>query len=233
MMGAGAVLGLLAASVHGSEADIRKSLQAKFRDIPVESISKTPVAGIYEVVLGGRVMYTDEKGSFAFIGNLLDLRGSTERDLTGERTVQLNAQSLKQSLDLAFKRVRGNGRRVIYTFEDPNCGWCRKLHGELAKINDVTVYTFLWPILSSDSVDKSKMVWCARDRAKAWDDVMTRGTVQMQDAGKGCDTPIEKNLKLAKRFGLNGTPAIFLADGRQLGGFVPADKLEEALSLVK
>ena len=228
-----AFLGLLAAAAHGNEADIRKSLQGKFRDMPVESVSKTPFSGIYEVVLGGRILYTDEKGSFVFIGNLVDLRGPTERDLTDERTGQLNSQALKQSVDLAIKRVRGNGRRIVYTFEDPNCGWCRKFHAELGKLNNVTIYTFLWPILSPDSVEKSKLVWCARDRVKAWDDVMTRGTVQMQDGGKSCDTPVEKNLALAKRFGARGTPAVYLADGRQVGGFLAADKLEEALNSVK
>lgn len=223
---------LSAAPVYGGEAEIRSAIQSKFRDVPVESVSKTPFSGIYEVVLGGRVLYTDEKGSFVFIGNLIDLRGPTERDLTDERTAQIAAQTLKQSVDLAIKRVRGNGKRVIYTFEDPNCGWCKKFHGELGRVNNVTIYTFLWPILSPDSVEKSKTVWCARDRIKAWDDVMTRGTVQMQDAGKSCDTPIEKNLALAKRFGARGTPAVYLADGRQVGGFVPADKLEEALNVV-
>lgn len=223
---------LSAGPVNGSEADIRKAIQSKFRDAQVESVSKTPFSGIYEVVLGGRILYTDEKGSFVFIGNLLDLRGPTERDLTDERAGQITAQTLKQSVDLAIKRVRGNGKRVIYTFEDPNCGWCRKFHGELARVNNVTIYTFLWPILSPDSVEKSKAVWCARDRIKAWDDVMTRGTVQMQEAGRSCDTPIEKNLALAKRFGARGTPAVYLADGRQVGGFVPADKLEEALNAV-
>lgn len=228
-----ALCGAVAAAAQSAEADIRKALQAKFKETAIESVSKTPFNGIYEVVLGGRILYTDEKGSFAFIGNLIDLRGPGERDLTDERSAQLNAQALKQSVDSAIKRVRGNGKRVIYTFEDPNCGWCKKFHGELARLNHVTIYTFLWPILSQESVDKAKMVWCAKDRAKAWDDVMTRGTVQVQEAGKSCDTPVEKNLALAKRFGARGTPAVYLADGRQVGGYLAADKLEEALNAVK
>jgi len=229
----GLLIWLAATGAQGSEAEIRKALQSKFRDAAVESVNKTPFPGIYEVVLGGRILYTDEKGSFVFIGNLIDLRAGTERDLTDERTSQLTAQALRQSADLAIKRVRGNGRRVLYTFEDPNCGWCRKFHGELARLNNVTIYTFLWPILSPDSVEKSKQVWCARDRVKAWDDLMTRGSVQLQDGGRNCETPIEKNLALAKRFGARGTPAVYLADGRQVGGFVQADKLEEALNSVK
>jgi thiol:disulfide interchange protein DsbC len=225
-------LGFAAGSAHANEAEIRKAMQARFPGVPVESVTKTPFPGVFEVIAGGRIYYTDEKASFLFIGNLFDTRGPAERDLTEERYAQLNAQTLKQSTELAIKRVRGNGRRVIYTFEDPNCGWCRKFHGELAKLNNVTIYTFLWPVLSPDSTEKAKMVWCARDRIKAWDDVMTRGTVQMQDGGKNCDTPIEKNIALAKRFGARGTPAVYLADGRQVGGYLAADKLEEALNSV-
>ena len=224
--------GLAAASAQANEAEIRKAMQARFPGVPVESVTKTPFAGIFEVIVGGRIHYTDEKASFLFIGSLFDTRGPAERDLTEERYAQIYAQALKQSTDLAIKRVRGNGRRVLYTFEDPNCGWCKKFHGELGRLNNVTIYTFLWPVLSPDSTEKAKMVWCARDRLKAWDDVMTRGSVQMQDGGKNCETPIDKNIALAKRFGARGTPAVYLVDGRQVGGYVPADKLEEALNTV-
>jgi len=219
--------GLAAGAAHGSEAVIRKAVQARFPDLPVESIAKTPFNGIYEVVLGGRIVYTDEKVSYVFIGNLLDTRGPGERDLTRERGAQLAAQTLRKATDQAIKRVRGTGKRVIYTFEDPNCGYCKQLQKELTKVNDVTIYTFLMPILSQDSVEKSRAIWCAKDRAKAWDDVMLRGLALPGEAK--CDTPLEKNMELAQRFRINGTPAIFLADGRMLGGYVPADELEKAM----
>jgi len=213
---------------HGSEAAIRKVVQARFPDLAVESIAKTPFDGLYEVVLGGRILYTDEKVSYIFIGSLLDTRGTGERDLTRERGAQLAAQTLRKATDQAIKRVRGNGKRVIYTFEDPNCGYCKQLQKELTKVNDVTVYTFLMPILSQDSVEKSRAIWCAKDRGKAWDDVMLRGATPPGEAK--CETPLEKNLALAQRFRINGTPAIFLADGRMLGGYVPADELEQAMN---
>jgi thiol:disulfide interchange protein DsbC len=117
---------------------------------------------------------------------------------------------------------------VIYTFEDPNCGYCKQLQKELVKLNDVTVYTFLWPILSQDSVDKSRAIWCSKDRVKAWDDVMLRGAAAQSD-GK-CDAPLDRNMELARRFGIRGTPAIFLADGRMLGGYLPAAELEQAMN---
>jgi len=219
---------LAAGAAYGDEAAIRNAVQGRFPDIPVESVSRTPFSGIYEVVLGGRVLYTDEKVSFIFIGNLLDTRGAGERDVTRERSAQLTAQALRKSTEQAIKRVRGNGKRVVYTFEDPNCGYCRELQKELLKITDVTIYTFLWPILSPDSVEKSRAVWCAKDRGKAWDDLMSRGVAPQSDGR--CDTPLQKNMELAQRFGMRGTPAIYLSDGSTIGGFVAADKLEQAIN---
>jgi len=221
---------LAAGSAWASEAAIRKAVQTRFPDIPVDSVSKTPFGGIYEVVVGGRILYTDEKVSYLFIGSLLDARGTGERDLTAERSAQLAAQTLRKSTDQAIKRVRGNGKRVIYTFEDPNCGYCRQLQRELQKVNDITIYTFLWPILSQDSVDKSRAIWCAKDRAKAWDDVMLRGAVAQSDGQ--CETPIDRNKQLAQRFRINGTPAIFFADGSMNNGYLPAEQLEHALNTV-
>jgi thiol:disulfide interchange protein DsbC len=218
---------LITGAASASEA-VRKGVQARFPEMAVESVQKTPFSGLYEVVVGGRIPYTDEKVSYIFIGNLIDARGAAERDLTRERNAQLAIQTLKKASDQAIKRVRGNGKRVIYTFEDPNCGYCKQLQKELAKINDITIYTFLWPILSQDSIDKSRTIWCAKDRAKAWDDFMLRGAAAQSDGN--CVVPFEKNHELTQRFGIRGTPAIFLADGRMLGGFLPAAELEKEMS---
>jgi len=222
------VTGLAAGAAYGSEAAIRQAFQAKFSNASVESVTRTPFAGIYEVVFNGQIAYTDEKVSFVFFGNLVDVRGGAERNLTRERSTQLAAQALRKATDQAIKRVRGNGKRVIYTFEDPNCGYCKQLQKELVKVNDITIYTFLWPILSQDSVDKSRAIWCAKDRARAWEDVMLRGAAAQSD-GK-CESPIDKNMELAQRFGIRGTPAIFFADGSMIGGYIPAEQLEQAMS---
>ncbi|HSB49496.1 MAG TPA: DsbC family protein, partial [Burkholderiales bacterium] len=139
---------IAATGAAASEAAIQKAFQARFTSATVESVTRTPFPGIYEVIFNGQIAYTDEKLSFVFFGNLVDLRAGAERNLTRERSAQLNAQSLRKSSDNAVKRVRGNGKRVFYTFEDPNCGFCRELQKEVMKLNDVTVYTFLWPILS-------------------------------------------------------------------------------------
>ncbi|MBX9810670.1 MAG: DsbC family protein [Burkholderiales bacterium] len=211
------------------EAAVRQGFQAKFPKMTVEAVSKTPFPGIYEVLFNGQIVYTDEKVTFLLAGNLFDLRNQQPRNLTQDRNNRLTASTLASSTDMAVKRVRGNGKRTLYTFEDPNCGYCKKLQEELVKLNNVTIYTFLLPIVSPpDSVEKSKAVWCAKDRAKAWDELMSKGTVP--GGTKNCDTPIEKSIELAQRFGVRGTPAVYLADGQQIGGYLPADKIEQALN---
>jgi thiol:disulfide interchange protein DsbC len=219
--------GFAATGAYADESSVRQGFKAKFPKMTVESVGKTPFAGMFEVIVDGQVFYTDAKVSYLFSGNLLDVRGQP-RNLTQEATGKIAAATLAKSTDLAVKRVKGNGKRVIYTFEDPNCGYCKELQKELAKMNDITIYTFLWPILSQDSIDKSKTIWCSRDRAKAWEDYMIRGAALT--GKRDCDTSaLEKNAKLAQRFGLRGTPGVYLASGEQVGGYVPAEKLEAAL----
>ena len=226
------VSALLGGPAQADEASIRQAFQAKFPKMAVESIARTPFAGIYEVVLDGQVFYTDDKVSYLFSGNLIDMRSREPRNLTQEASGRLAAATLAKATDTAVKRVKGNGKRVIYTFEDPNCGYCRELQKELAKMNDVTIYTFLWPILSADSAEKSKAIWCSKDRAKAWDDAMLKGIALT--GRRDCDTSaIERNKRLAQRFNLKGTPAIYLGNGEQVGGYLPAEKLEAALAAAR
>lgn len=229
------VSALLGGPVQADEASVRQAFQAKTK-VTADSVSKTPIPGLYEVIADGQVFHTDEKVSYIFRGMLLDMRGKEPRNLTEEAharaqqaMAKLVAPTLAASTDLAVKRVKGSGKRVIYTFEDPNCGYCKLQQKEFAKMNDVTIYTFLWPILSEDSVEKSKAIWCAKDRAKAWDDAMLKGIAPT--GRRDCDTSaIEKNKRLAQRFNLKGTPAIYLGNGEQVGGYLPAEKLEAALA---
>jgi thiol:disulfide interchange protein DsbC len=225
------VWALVAGPAGADEAKIRQLLQSKFPTMVVESVTKAPFAGLYEVVLDGEIVYTDEKAEYFFAGNIFDIRTLPPRNLTQQSNSRIVMQALNGALDQAFKRVRGDGTRTLYTFEDPNCGYCKQLHRELEKVNDVTIYTFLIPILSQDSVEKSRAIWCARDRAKAWDEVVTTGT--LTESVRPCRTPIEQNLQLMRRFGIRGTPAIYLSNGRHIGGYIPAAKIEQALNSVK
>jgi thiol:disulfide interchange protein DsbC len=221
----------LAGATNADEASVRQAFQAKVK-ASVESVTRSSLPGIYEVIAEGQVFYTDEKVTYIFRGMLLDMRGKEPRDIAEEATSRLMATTLSKSTDLAFKRVKGNGKRGIYTFEDPNCGYCKLLQKEFVKMNDVTIYTFLLPILSADSMEKSKAIWCSKDRAKAWDDFMLKGVAPT--GRRDCDTSaIEKNRELAQRFRLRGTPAVYLANGEQIGGMVPAEKLEAALAAVR
>lgn len=227
-----ALWALVAFGVGAQDADearLRQALQAKFPKLPVESVTKLPFQGLYEIVLGGEVIYTDARAEFMMGGTLYDIRGAQPRNITQETTQKLVSKSLTTAHDSAIKMVRGNGRRVIYTFEDPNCGYCRQLYKELSTMTDVTVYTFLLPILSADSTEKSRAIWCSKDRAKAWEQVMLKGALSEQS--KPCDVAVlEKNLQLAQRFNIRGTPAIYLASGQQLGGYVPAAQIEQAFA---
>ncbi len=226
------VAAIFSPAAGATENAIRQAFQSKFAEMPVESVAKTPIAGIWEVVAQGQIFYVDEKVNYVLRGVLFDSRTPELRNLTAERDSQLAALSLVKSQDLAIKRVKGNGKRVFYTFEDPNCGYCKKLQEELVKLNNVTIYTFLLPIVSPpDSVEKSKAVWCAKDRGKAWEDLLTKGVTP--SGAKTCDNPIEKTVQLAQRFGVRGTPAIYLPNGQQIGGYLPLDKLEQALNSAK
>jgi thiol:disulfide interchange protein DsbC len=218
------------ASAIADEAVVRKVLQSRFPGMPIESITKAPM-GLYEVVLDGEILYTDAKAEYFIGGNLYDIRTLPPRNVTQETQSRLASKTLTSMHDSAIKTVRGNGKRVMYTFEDPNCGYCRELYKEILKMNDLTVYTFLTPVLSPDSTEKSRAVWCAKDRSKAWEQIMTKGTVP--DGPKTCDTPIEKNLQVMKRFGARGTPAVYLVNGQQIGGYIQAAQIEQALAKLK
>lgn len=223
---------LMTLPARADEGSVRKAFEAKFPTMKVETVTRMPFPGLYEIVFEGQVVYTDEKLSYLMNGNLFDLRDAKERNLTRERRDQIASGALVKAQPNAIKRVKGSGKRILYTFEDPNCGYCKQLQKELNKVNDVTIYTFLLPILSPDSAEKSKAVWCSRDRAKTWDDLMSK-SILPANAAKACTTPLDENQLLAQRFGVRGTPAVYLANGQQVGGFLPADKLEQAFATVQ
>jgi thiol:disulfide interchange protein DsbC len=219
----------LAPAQNNVEAQIRKALHAKMPQLAIESITPMPVGGLYEVVMGGEVIYTDAKGDFLLGGTLYDLRGAAPRNITQETLKKIAAKAVTGAPENAIKMVRGNGKRVLYTFEDPNCGYCRQLYKELSKMTNITVYTYLLPVLSPDSAEKSRAIWCAKDRAKAWEQMMTKGAAP-DSAKKDCNTPLEKNAQIAQRLNIRGTPAVYLADGTQLGGYLPAQQIERAFA---
>jgi len=230
-----ALLGLLClacsltALAQGQEALIRKNLQERIPQFPkIDEITKAPMPGLYEIrVDGTEIYYTDAEGNFLIQGQLIDTR--SRRNLTEERIDKLTAIDF-QSLPLkdAFTIVRGNGKRKLAVFEDPNCGYCKRFERDLQKVDNITVYLFLYPILGQDSVDKSRNIWCAKDCAKAWQDAMLR---EQPAASANCDTSaLQRNVELGRKYKINGTPTLITTDGNRVPGAISTAQIEKLLA---
>lgn len=217
-----AVLACLCASALASPVTdkIRKNTEATF-GLKVESVRKAGHLGLYEVVTPGKILYTDAQATSFVVGNIFDSKSKS--NVTNKRL----SETLPWSL--AVKQVRGSGARVLVTFEDPHCGYCKRLAKDLLKVPDVTVYTFVVPILGPDSVARTKALWCAPDRTKAWLDWMT-ADVPPPAPKPGCDAPISRLLALGDGFQINSTPTLLFSDGTKLPGALPGEDLEKALS---
>ena len=230
-----ALAGLLACSLGSAlaqEALIRKNLAERLPALAkIDEVSKTPMNGLYELrVNESDIFYTDAEGNFLIQGNLIDTRA--KRNLTEERTEKLSAIDFEAlPLKDAFTQVRGNGKRKLAVFEDPNCGYCKRFERDLQKVNDVTIHTFLIPILSADSVEKSKNIWCAKDKGKAWLDWMVRD----QPAAKAsCDTAaLDRNLAFSRKYKITGTPTLFFVNGARVPGAIGVEQIEKTLASAK
>lgn len=231
--GIAAVALVLSPIARADEAEVKKALEPVVPQIfgpqaKVDGVRKAGVLNLYEVQVGGEVIYSDEKGAYLFLGNIVDLKN--RRNLTEDRKNKLGQIKFSDlPLDLAVKIVKGNGKRVVATFEDPNCGWCKKLAHELQGLDNLTIYTFLVPVLGgADSAQKNRAIWCAADRSKAWTDYMLNGNLPPE--GKCDAAALDKVMALARKLNIRGTPTIFLADGNRLPGFAPAAQLDMAIS---
>jgi thiol:disulfide interchange protein DsbC len=215
-----------AAETDKVAANIKATLHKNYEQLigPVSQVNKSPVSGIYEVVTGDHIFYTDKSAQYLIDGSLFDLKA--RRNLTEARSRVLFAVDFnKLPLDLAIKKVKGNGNRKMAYFTDPNCGYCKKLESELQNVTDVTLYLFLYPIFEG-SAEKVQGIWCSDDKVKAWDDLMLNGV--QPTAGK-CDVPSNKVLALGKSLKVNGTPALIFANGYINPGYMPAAALDKAL----
>ena len=226
----GPCLMVAATFAPAQEALIRKNLQPRLpAAMQIEEVRKTPMEGLYEIRINeAEINYTDAKGIFLIQGNLIDTRD--RRNLTEARIDKLTAISFDAlPLQDAFTIVRGNGKRKLAVFEDPNCGYCKRFERDLQKVDNVTVYMFLYPILGTDSADKTKAIWCAKDKAKAWQDWMVRDqSVVPLAAGSTCDTnAITRNVELGRKHRINGTPTLLFADSTRVPGAITAADIEK------
>ena len=221
---------LLCAPVWAQDALIRKNLSERLPNLPtIDEINKTPIPGLYEVRIGQDILYADEQGNHVIQGNLIDTR--TRTDLTEARLAKLSAIDFA-SLPLKDAVVikQGNGTRRMAVFGDPNCGYCKRFERDLAKLQDVTIYTFLYPILGPDSNAKSKDIWCAPDSAKAWRAWMVDGVVPPKSMGKCDSAALERNVAFGKKHRVQGTPAAVFEDGTRAPGAIPLEALEKNLA---
>ena len=221
----------LAAAAGAQEAAIRQALAQRLPQLKVvDEIKPAGVSGLYEVrVNGSEIYYTDAKGDFLIDGQIIETK--TRRNITEDRIAKLTAIPF-DSLPIkdAFTLVRGNGQRKMAVFEDPNCGYCKRFERDLQKVDNVTVYLFLYPVLGPDSVKKSQDIWCAKDRAVAWQDWMLRD----QPAGAAsaaCDTgAVARNVELGRKYKITGTPTLLFVNGARVPGAVDNARVEQALA---
>jgi thiol:disulfide interchange protein DsbC len=220
----------LPGAASADEATVRKAVKAFLgEESTIEGVSRAGFLGLYEVLVatpeGTRILYTDAAAQYFIFGSVIEAQSQTNH--TEARLRRLNAIRFADlPLAQAVKIVRGKGTRPLAYFADPRCQYCKRFDQELSQVDDVTVYVFLLPIIAQDSPALSAAVWCSADRGKAWLDLMLKNVTP---AAAACDTPLEKNLALGRKFGIKGTPTLIFADGQRLSGWMPAARLSQLL----
>ena len=225
------ILGMASSVFALNEKQIRTEIQKRLgTSANVRNVTPSPIPGLFEVQLNNEIFYTDSNAKYLIQGEMVEL--ASGNNLTTKRQEDINRikwSELPQAQ--AFKVVRGNGSRQIAVFSDPNCGYCKRLEKTLQQLDNVTIYNYLIPILSADSSLKSKQIWCAADQQKVWNDWMLNN---LGPSGKSdCANPIDRNLTLAKNYGINGTPTIFFTDGSRFPGAVQLADIEKKLASLK
>jgi thiol:disulfide interchange protein DsbC len=220
---------LLAAAAVADEAAIRKNLAERLPNFPpIDEVSKTPIPGLYELRIGTEIFYSDEQGQYVLQGSLIDTK--TRSNLTEARIAKLTQIDFA-SLPLkdAILIKQGSGSRKLVVFGDPNCGYCKRLERDLVTLKDVSIYTFIFPILGPDSNVKARDIWCAKEPGKVWRNWMVDGTAPPKAMGT-CDTSaLDRNLALGNRHRVQGTPAVVFEDGSRSPGALPADQIESRM----
>ena len=210
-------------------AAIRKALEQRFPGASISHIGRSGYLGLYEVMLGDQLVYTDPKAAWIFVGSVYD--ATTKQNLTEQRARKLNRVAVdKLPMDLAFKRVKGDGSRKLYIFSDADCPYCHRLEQELRNLDNATLYTFLFPIdqLHPDAARKSRILWCAPDRGKAWDTYFATGELPSNNGD--CGDPVAKTQALGDALHINATPTLIFADGTMIPGALPLPQIEKEMA---
>ena len=225
-----ALAAMLAQAAFAQEALIRKNLAERLPDFPkIDEVSKTPIPGLYEIRIGTEILYTDERGEHLIQGNIIETKSRS--DLTQARIDKITAIDFATlPLKDAIVWKQGSGERKLVVFADPNCGYCKKFETEMQQVKDVTVYTFLIPILGGDSPDKARNLWCAKDNSTAWRDWMIKGAAAPRSMGSCDSAALQRNLAMAKKYRVTGTPALVFEDGKRIPGALPPAEVEKHLA---
>lgn len=225
-----AIMVLSAGVTRADEKTVKELFVQRFPETKVESVVKEPLSGLYEIYTSGQIFYVDERLGYVIQGNLFNVK--TKENVTAERLKKLSEIPFdKLPFDQAIKIVKGSGKRSLAIFEDPDCPFCKQLERELKKVDDVTVYVFLYPLeqLHPGSTIKSQKIWCSQDKAKAWLSAIHDGIVP---EGKGdCENPIAKLAELGRSHHITGTPTMVFANGVRIAGALTAGGLEQLLSV--
>jgi thiol:disulfide interchange protein DsbC len=224
-------LALIALGAFAQEATIRKNIAERVPQLKaIDEINKSVIPGLYEIrVNGTEIYYSDAQGNYLVQGNIIDIRN--RRNLTEERVDKLTAIKFDAlPFKDAFTIVRGNGQRKIAVFEDPNCGYCKRFERDLQKVDNVTIHMFLYPILGADSAEKSKAIWCAKDKAQAWQDWMVRDQAAPAAAAMCDTTALTRNVELGRNFKITGTPTLVFINGNRVPGAIDAKQVEKHLA---
>jgi len=218
-----------ATPLAGEAAQVKKLLEQKFQGATVGSVTKSPYFGLYEVLFDDQLVYTDAKVSYVLVGNVYD--AATKQNLTEAKLRELSRVVFDSlPLDLAIRKVKGNGARRLAIFSDADCPFCARLEKELKSIDNVTIYTFLYPIdqLHPDAARKSRIIWCAPDRTKAWDAFFESGALPKNNGD--CDNPVATIAQLGKKMRVTATPTLVFADGTVIPGALPAQQIESEIT---
>ena len=218
------------------EASIRSEIIKKFPKAHVESVTKTSHLGLYEVVVDGQLFYTDEDFNYLIDGSIIETKSMTnvtaarQRDLEELKLKKLAFPFEQLPFELAIKKVKGDGSRKFAVFSDPDCPYCKRLERDLVKVDNVTIYVFLYPLaeLHPKAPDVARAIWCSGERVKAWDEYMLKGVVPK--AAGTCANPVDKLVEFGKSKQITGTPTIFFADGKRVPGAIPVDQIEDNLA---
>jgi thiol:disulfide interchange protein DsbC len=224
---------LFALAAHADEASIRKNLASRLPNLPkIDEVTPGPMPGLWEVRMGSELIYSDAKGSFVIQGEIIDT--NKHLNLTEERVAKLTAIDFARlPLQDAVVWKRGTGARKVVVFADPNCSFCKRFERDLNTVRDITVYTFLFPILGGDSPEKSRAIWCARDNGKVWRDWMVNG-IAPPAAAPGCNAAaLDRNVALGHKHGVSGTPSLVFENSERVPGVLSPEELEKKFAALR